>query len=109
MNSYKPLKLFMTSNGISILELAGKLGISRNNITQYFSGKGNPSLAILDRICEVLDCDISDVVRYEHTDSIDDKVKRYEEELRMCFVSPPSELEEFIKKMVGAYRKGLED
>lgn len=109
MLDYTPLRNTLYVRGISGHKLERELGLSHNIISIYLTGKSNPSLDIIDRITDYLDCDISDVVRYEHTDSIDDKVKRYEEELRMCFVSPPSELEEFIKKMVEAYRKGLEE
>ena len=109
MLDYTPLRNTLYVKGISGHKLERELGLSHNVISVYLTGKTNPSLEIIDKITDYLGCDISDVVRYNHVDSIDNKVKRYEEELRMCFVSPPSELEEFIKKMVEAYRKGLED
>lgn len=109
MFDYTPLKITLFSKGMSMANLSLKLGKNKALIWRYVSGNACPSLETLDKITDILDCEIADVIRYEHTDSIDDKVKRYEEELRIRFVSPPAELEEFIKKMVEAYRKGLEE
>lgn len=109
MISYKALKNTLWSNDMLPDELAEKVGVSGNIIRRYISGGANPSLEILDRITDALDCEICDVVRYYHVDSVDNKVKRYEEELRTRFVSVPTELDDFIKKMVEAYRKGLEE
>ena len=109
MISYIPLKHTLASKGLSGKKLAELLGVSQNAVSQYFIGKGNPSLEILDKICEVLDCDISDVVRYDHEDSVDNKLAQYEDELRMRFVSAPSEYDDFIRLMLEAYRKGLEE
>lgn len=90
-------------------KLSMQIGNNKNLVWRYMSGVTHPSLETLDKITDILDCDIDQVVRYSYEDSVENKVSRYEDELRMCFVSPPSNLEEFIGKMVEAYRKGLEE
>lgn len=109
MLNYKPLKSTILLKKMTGDELADKIGVHRNNIYRYILGETNPSLIILDKICETLDCDISDVVRYDHEDSVDNKLAQYEDELRMRFVSAPSEYDDFIRLMLEAYRKGLEE
>ena len=109
MISYVPLKITLFTRDMNLAQLSRELGISPVLMYRYMSGSVHPSLDILDRITDILNCDIDEVIRYDHEDSIENKVSRYEDELRMCFVSPPSNLEEFIGKMVEAYRKGLEE
>ena len=90
-------------------QLAQDIGLSHGMVWRYASGNAHPTLETMDKLTDALNCDVEDIVRFMHDSSVDDKIKRYEEELRSRFTSVPSELDDFIKKMVEAYRKGLEE
>lgn len=90
-------------------ELSSKISNNKDLIWRYVSGIGGPSLVTLDKITDVLDCDIEDVVRYNHTDSIDKKVAAYRNKLEISFSHVPENLDTFLNLITEAYRKGLED
>ncbi len=61
------LRRIMYSKGMTQDDLSKATGISQTMISQYISGKVNPSFTKVDMICEVLDCTM-DKLRYVDRD-----------------------------------------
>ena len=53
---------YRAANGITQADLAIKLSVSQNSISQYESGKRNPSVKRLADIATALNCSINDIV-----------------------------------------------
>ena len=66
MFSYKPLLKTMIEKDINKTQLREMLKCSKNTIAKI-SKSEYVSMEILDKICDLLDCNISDVI--EHTSS----------------------------------------
>jgi putative transcriptional regulator len=60
----------MEKKGISRSKLAKQAGLIYNSVNRYYKGDvlSSVDLDILAKICFVLDCDITDVLRYEKPD-----------------------------------------
>ena len=60
----------MEKKGVSRNKLAKAAGLVYNSVNRYYQGDALSSidLDILAKICFVLDCDITDVLRYEKPD-----------------------------------------
>lgn len=43
-------------------EIAKELGISKSNLSQYISGKINPSLPTFAKLCQIIDCSSDDIL-----------------------------------------------
>lgn len=56
------MKKYRIENGMTQHELAEKLAISQNAVSQYESGKRSPSVKKLYGIALALNCPISDIV-----------------------------------------------
>ncbi len=56
------LKKYRLANGLTQADLAIKLSVSQNSISQYESGKRNPSVKRLADIAKVLNCSMNDIV-----------------------------------------------
>lgn len=67
MTTYDNIKRFAKSKGISLQELAEKVGLSRNMIYQYKNV--NPKLETLKKIAAVLGVDTSELVDDDQTDT----------------------------------------
>ena len=67
MTTYDNIKRFAKSKGISIQELAEKVGLSRNMIYQYKNV--NPKLETLKKIAAVLGVDTSELVDDDQTNT----------------------------------------
>ena len=50
---------YMKGCGMKQKELAEKVGVSAWTISQFLSGKGNPSLELIEKIADVFDCHLS--------------------------------------------------
>lgn len=48
--------------GMTIIELAAKAGLNYNTISQYETGRHKPRVDNIQRIAEVLGCDLKDIV-----------------------------------------------
>ncbi len=62
---YKPmieLKLIRIRKGLLQADLAKRLGVSQNTISMYETGNRFPSRTNLQKLAEVLECDIRDIV-----------------------------------------------
>ena len=66
----KSLDLLITENirreieqsGLKKCDIASKLGVSKATITQYLSGRAQPTLATLSKLCEILDVSADDIL-----------------------------------------------
>lgn len=67
MTTYDNIKRFAKSKGISLQELAEKVGLSRNMIYQYKNV--NPKLETLKKIAAVLGVDTSELVDDDQTNT----------------------------------------
>ncbi|MBR2974347.1 MAG: helix-turn-helix transcriptional regulator [Clostridia bacterium] len=44
-------------------EIAEAIGVSRATVSQYVSGRAQPTLATLSKLCTVLDCSADDILQ----------------------------------------------
>lgn len=59
------LDIMMVKRGISLQELASKVGITNANMSNIKTGKINAiRFSTLDAICKVLDCQPGDILEY---------------------------------------------
>ena len=59
------LKTIMNDQGVSINKLACRAEMQRTQLKAYLNGTiQRVDLAVLARLCYVLDCDISDILEY---------------------------------------------
>ena len=59
----------MADRKISLNELADQVGISKVNLSNLKRGKVKAiRFSTLDKICEVLDCQPSDILEYQRTE-----------------------------------------
>lgn len=64
MITYGPLYETMKRKGITEYNLINKNGISPGTM-QRMRHNGNITLKTLDTLCFVLDCDVSEIIKYE--------------------------------------------
>lgn len=50
------------SSGKSKTEIAKALGVSNPTVSQYCSGRAQPTLATLSKLCNFLDCSADDIL-----------------------------------------------
>lgn len=58
----KNLKNEIENSGKSKTEIARAIGVSKSTISQYLSGRIQPTLATLSRLCRFLDCSADDIL-----------------------------------------------
>lgn len=56
------LRQYRIDNGLTQADLAGKLSVSQNAISQYEAGKRHPPISRIAHIAKVLGCSVSDLV-----------------------------------------------
>lgn len=56
------LKKYRAEYGLTQTDLAGRLSVSQNAISQYESGKRNPPVSKIADIARVLGCSVGDLV-----------------------------------------------
>ena len=56
------LKAEIEHSGKTKSEIAAAIGVSKPTVSQYLSGRIQPSLATLAKLCEVLDCSADDIL-----------------------------------------------
>ena len=56
------IKREIEQSGMKKSDIATALGISRATISQYISGRAQPTLANLSKLCSVLDCSADDIL-----------------------------------------------
>ncbi len=50
------------TSGLTKSEIARALGVSRPTVSQYVSGRIQPTLAMLSRLCKCLNCSADDIL-----------------------------------------------
>ena len=62
----REVKVRMAEQGIDTqTELAEKIGLSKNAVSEMLAGKRVPSLATIGALCAVLDCTPNDILEYD--------------------------------------------
>lgn len=56
------IKAEIENSGKSKSEIARAIGVSNPTVSQYLSGRIQPSLATLSRLCAFLDCSADDIL-----------------------------------------------
>ncbi len=56
------LKREIETSGKSKTEIAKAIGVSKPTVSQYVSGRIQPTLATLARLCKFLDCSADDIL-----------------------------------------------
>ena len=56
------LKREIEQSGLKKSEIASAIGVSRATISQYLSGRAQPTLSTLSKLCEVIDCSADDIL-----------------------------------------------
>ena len=64
MISYKPFYATLFRKGITEYNLIYKQGFSANTLHRIKKGEAN-STKTLDALCYVLDCEVSDIIKFE--------------------------------------------
>ena len=60
------LKNEIETCGKSKTDIAKAVGVSKSTISQYLSGRAQPTLATLSRLCKFLDCSAVDILGVNH-------------------------------------------
>ena len=56
------LKLEIETSGKSKTEIARAIGVSCPTVSQYLSGRAQPTLATLSKLCNYLDCSADEIL-----------------------------------------------
>lgn len=65
------LDMVMLEKGISLQELASKVGITNANMSNIKTGKINAiRFSTLDSICKILDCQPGDILKYVEDENV---------------------------------------
>lgn len=56
------LKKEIEQSGLKKSEIANAIGVSRATVSQYLSGRAQPTLATFAKLCAVLDCSADDIL-----------------------------------------------
>lgn len=61
------LKREIETSGKTKTEIAKAIGVSRPTVSQYLSGRAQPTLATLSKLCNFLDCSADDILNVKKT------------------------------------------
>ncbi len=56
------IKNEIETSGKSKTAIAKAIGVSKSTVSQYLSGRAQPTLATLSKLCRVLDCSADDIL-----------------------------------------------
>ena len=59
------LKREIEQSGLKKSEIASAIGVSRATISQYLSGRAQPTLATFSKLCAVLDCSADEILNLQ--------------------------------------------
>ena len=62
----KNLKEEIEQSGKTKTEIAKAIGVSNPTISQYLSGRIQPSLSTLSKLCSFLNCSADDILNIKH-------------------------------------------
>ena len=60
------IKREIEQSGLKKSEIASAIGVSRATISQYLSGRAQPTLSTLSKLCAVLDCSADDILNLKN-------------------------------------------
>ena len=60
------LKREIETSGKSKSEIARAIGVSNPTVSQYLSGRAQPTLATLSRLCNFIDCSADEILQIKH-------------------------------------------
>ena len=60
------LKQEIEQSGTTKTEIANAIGVSKPTVSQYISGRIQPSLATLSRLCTFLNCSADDILNIKN-------------------------------------------
>lgn len=72
MISFEPLKQLMKKRGINQSKLSEMTGIENTRLSLYFKNKVIARTDVIENICNVLECDIDDVICYSENEKKED-------------------------------------
>lgn len=78
--SFRHLKTILRSKGVSIAELAKKLGVKSQGISAIATGIRQPKTDLLARICFILHCYPSEIVEFDKINVNEDYFKKEDRE-----------------------------
>ena len=56
------LRREIEQSGIKKSDIAKAIGVSKATVSQYLSGRAQPTLATFSKLCKVLDCSADDIL-----------------------------------------------
>lgn len=56
------LKKEIEQSGLKKSEIASAIGVSKATVSQYLSGRAQPTLATFSKLCTILDCSADDIL-----------------------------------------------
>ncbi len=62
----KNIKREIENCGLSKSEIARRLGVSKPTVSQYLSGRAQPTLATFARLCKIIDCSSDDILNLKN-------------------------------------------
>jgi transcriptional regulator with XRE-family HTH domain len=60
------IKNEIENSGKTKTEIANAIGVSNPTVSQYCSGRAQPSLSTLSKLCVFLDCSADDILGIKH-------------------------------------------
>ncbi len=60
------IKREIETSGKTKTEIARAIGVAVPTVSQYCSGRAQPSLSTLSKLCAVLDCSADDILEVKH-------------------------------------------
>ncbi len=60
------LRKEIEQSGLKKSEIADAIGVSRATVSQYLSGRAQPTLATFSKLCAVLDCSADDILNLKN-------------------------------------------
>lgn len=59
---FENIKREIEQSGLKKSEIASAIGVSKATVSQYLSGRAQPTLATLSKLCSVLDCSADEIL-----------------------------------------------
>ena len=59
---FENIKREIEQSGLKKSEIATAIGVSKATVSQYLSGRAQPTLATLSKLCSVLDCSADEIL-----------------------------------------------
>ena len=63
---FENIKREIEQSGLKKSEIASAIGVSKATVSQYLSGRAQPTLATLSKLCSVLDCSADEILNVTH-------------------------------------------